>query len=318
MNIVVLDGYCLNPGDLSWEALNGLGEATLHDRTPEERVIERAIEAEILLTNKTPVTREAIEKMPKLKYIGLLATGYNVVDIEAAAERKIVVTNVPTYGTDSVAQMVFAHILNWTQHVADHAQTVRDGKWCESLDFCYWEHDLVELSGLTLGLIGFGRIGQATARIGVAMGMKVLAFDTVTPAPVPEGVEMTTRERIIVESDMLSLHCPLTPKTEGMINKATLAMMKRTALLINTSRGPLVDERALADALNQGLIAGACLDVLTVEPPLPDNPLLKAKNCIITPHIAWANKAARMRLMDVVIENIRAFLDGKPQNEVTG
>jgi glycerate dehydrogenase len=316
MNIVILDGYCMNPGDLSWAPLEALGHLTVHDRTPEDKVLERAREAEILLTNKTVVPREVIEQLPRLKYIGLLATGYNVVDVKAAKQRGIPVTNVPTYGTASVAQMVFAHLLNLTQHVAHHGLGVREGRWCRSEDWCYWDRPLVELQGLTLGIVGFGRIGRAVAGRGLAFGMKVLACDPYLPPVLPEGVECANLDRTFRESDALTLHCPLTPKTEGLVNRDRLAAMKRTAYLINTSRGPLVDEHALAEALNAGVIAGAGLDVLSKEPPCEDNPLLSAKNCIITPHIAWASKAARERLLEAVVANVRAFLEGDPRNLV--
>ncbi|MFH2002922.1 MAG: D-2-hydroxyacid dehydrogenase [Planctomycetota bacterium] len=316
MKIVVLDGYCLNPGDLSWDPVAELGDLTVHDRTPDNLILERVDEAEIVLTNKTPLSAKTLSHLPCLKYIGLLATGYNVVDVDAAALKKIVVTHVPSYGTASVAQMVFAHLLNMTQHVADHARSVREGKWSASRDFCYWEHDLTELSGLVLGLIGFGRIGMATAKIGIAMGMEVIACDKRMPEPVPDGVKRVDLDTVFRKSDVLSLHCPLTTDTQNLIDHDRLATMKKSALLINTSRGPLVDEPALAAALNQGVIAGACLDVLCTEPPRPDHPLLTARNCVITPHIAWANKAARIRLMEVVVQNLKAYLAGKPQNRV--
>jgi len=316
MKIVVLDGHCLNPGDLSWKALEALGELEVHDRTAPDEVVERSAGARIVLTNKTPVAGEAIRRLEALRYIGLLATGYNVVDVAAAKEQKVVVTHVPSYGTESVAQMVFAHLLNLAQSAAAHADTVRRGRWCESPDFCYWDFPLVELHGLTLGIVGLGRIGTATARIAQALGMRVLACDAAPPSPVPEGVEMADLERLLVESDAVSLHCPLTPGTEKLINARTLAMMKKTAFLINTSRGQLVDEEALARALNREAIAGAGLDVLFEEPPSPQNPLLVARNCHITPHIAWATRAARIRLMDAVVENVRAFLEGRPKNVV--
>jgi glycerate dehydrogenase len=315
-NIVVLDGYCLNPGDLSWEGLEALGTLFVHDRTPIEQVLERGRAAELLLTNKTPITEEALNELQATRYIGLLATGYNVVDVAAASRRGIVVTNVPTYGTASVAQMVFAHLLNFTQAVARHGRSVREGRWSDSPDWCYWESPLIELSGLTLGIIGLGRIGRAVARIGLGLGMKVIASDPNAPSPLPEGIEMTDIEHIFRESDAITLHCPLTPETEGIVNEESLGAMKSSAFLINTSRGQLVDEAALARALNTGRIAGAGVDVLSCEPPEPGNPLLSAENCVITPHNSWTTRAARMRLMDCVIENCKAFLEGAPINVV--
>jgi glycerate dehydrogenase len=316
MHIVVLDGYTLNPGDLSWGELKELGTCDVYDRTPAEEINRRAEGADIVLTNKTPLSRADLEQLPDLRYIGVLATGYNVVDVDAARQRGIPVTNVPTYGTQSVAQMVFAHLLNLTQHVGHHAQSVAEGRWTACEDFCYWDHGLVELSGLTMGLVGLGRIGQATARLALAFQMRVLACDPAPPPSVPEGVEIVAADAVFRQSDVLSLHCPLTPETQHLVDKERLSLMKRSALLINTSRGPLVDEQALAEALNSGRIAGAGLDVLSVEPPPPDNPLLRAKNCFVTPHIAWATKAARERLLRTVVQNVRAFLDGRPQNVV--
>jgi glycerate dehydrogenase len=316
MNIVVLDGYTLNPGDLSWDGLERLGTCQIYDRTEPEDVLSRTGDAEIVLVNKVVLSREIIEQLPRLKYIGLLSTGYDVVDTEAARERNIPVTNVPTYGTQSVAQMTLAHLLNLTQHVAYHAQTVVDGRWHASPDFCYWDYPLIELAGLTMGLVGFGRIGRATARLALAFEMKVLAYDKFPPASLPEGVEMVDLDTLFRQSDVISLHAPLTPETKGMVNAARLAQMKKSAFLINTSRGPLVDEQALAEALNSERIAGAGLDVLAVEPPTTDNPLLTAKNCFITPHISWATQSARARLLNTVVENIRAFLAGRLENVV--
>ena len=316
MDIVVLDGYTTNPGDVSWEGLKALGHCTIHDRTPASETVARAKGAEIVLTNKTVLSREIIAQLPRLKYIGVLATGYNIVDVVACRERGISVSNVPTYGTQSVAQMVFAHVLNLAQHVAHHAQTVRDGRWTASVDFCYWDYPLIELAGLTMGIIGIGRIGQATARLARAFGMNVIAHDAFPPAQAPAGVTMVELERVFRESDVVSLHCPLTAENPGMVNAERLAQMKPTAFLINTSRGPLVDQQALADALNAGRLAGAGVDVLAVEPPRPDNPLLAAKNCFISPHIAWATKSARERLLAAVIENVDAFIQGRPRNVV--
>ena len=318
MSIVVLDGYTLNPGDLSWSALETLGTCTVHDRTPPESVVERAREAEILFTNKVVLGRAELAQLPRLRYIGVLATGYNVVDVAAARERGIVVTNIPTYGTRSVAQMTFALLLELTQHVGHHAQTVRDGRWTQSKDFCYWDPPLVELAGLTLGLVGFGRIGRAVAEVALAFGMKVRAHDAFAPAGPVTGVTMVDMETLFRQSDVVSLHCPLTADNKGLVNSARLNLMKSSAFLINTSRGPLVNEADLAAALNACRIAGAGLDVLAVEPPRPDNPLLTAKNCLITPHIAWATAAARRRLMDIAVGNLRAFLAGAPVNQVNG
>jgi len=317
MQIVVLDGYTLNPGDLCWDELKALGATTIYDRSAAGETVTRAKEAEIVLTNKAVLSREVLAQLPKLKYIGVLATGYNVVDVEAARERGILVSPVPTYGTASVAQMVFAHLLNLTQRVAHHAQTVAEGRWSKSADWCYWDYPLVELAGQTMGIVGFGRIGQATARIALALGMSVLAYDAQAIAPM-DGVAGADLETLFRESDVVSLHCPLTPKTERLINRDRLALMRPSALLINTSRGGLVDEPALADALNRGQIAGAGLDVLSSEPPRPDNPLRTAKNCFITPHIAWATRTARQRLLSIVVHNLRTYLAGQPENVVNG
>lgn len=317
MQIVVLDGYTLNPGDLCWDELKALGATTIYDRSAAEEIVPRAKEAEIVLTNKALLSRGVLAQLPKLKYIGVLATGYNVVDVQAARERGILVSNVPTYGTASVAQMVFAHLLNLTQRVAHHARTVAEGQWSKSVDWCYWDSPLVELAEQTMGIVGFGRIGQATARIALALGMSVLAYDTQPIAPSP-GISGADLETLFRESDVVSLHCPLTPKTERLINRDRLAQMKPSAVLINTSRGGLVDEPALADALNRGQIAGAGLDVLSTEPPRPDNPLLTAKNCFVTPHLAWATRAARQRLLRIVVQNLRTYLAGQPENVVNG
>jgi glycerate dehydrogenase len=316
MKIVVLDGFTLNPGDLSWAALEALGDCVIYDRTVPSSVVERAREAEAVFTNKVVLGRAEFAKLPRLRYIGVLATGYNVVDVAAARERGIVVTNIPAYGTRSVAQMTFSLILELTQHVGHHAQTVRDGRWSESKDFCYWDFPLVELEGLTLGLVGFGRIGRAVAEVALAFGMKVIAFDPGMTSNTMTGVASVDQKTLFCQSDIISLHCPLTSENAGLVNAASLALMKPTAFLINTSRGPLVKEADLADALNAGRIAGAGLDVLAVEPPLPDNPLLKAKNCLITPHISWATTAARRRLMDTAVNNLRAFINGGAENVV--
>jgi glycerate dehydrogenase len=316
MKIVVLDGHALNPGDLSWANLEKLGSCTVYDRTLPAETVSRAAVAEIVLTNKTLLPREIIERLPRLRYIGVLATGYNVVDVRAARERNIPVTNVPDYATASVVQMVFAHLLNLTLHVADHGHGVAEGRWSRSEDFAYWDFPLIELAGLTLGIIGFGRIGRATAEAARGFGMNVLAYDVSPPAEQPDHVRFVGLEELFRRSDAVSLHCPLTADTQRLINAERLSWMKSSAVLINTGRGPLVDERALAEALNAGRIAGAGLDVLSIEPPPNDHPLLRAKNCCITPHIAWATAAARKRLLDTVVANVRAFLAGRPQNVV--
>ena len=316
MKIVILDGYTLNPGDLNWEDMKELGECQIFDRTPSALVVQRAIDADILLTNKTPVSGRAIAQLRNLKYIGILATGYNIVDVEAAREKDIPVSNVPTYGTHSVAQMTMALILELTQHTGLHSDMVRKGHWSIAKDWCFWRQPLIELYGQTLGIVGYGRIGQTTGRLAAAFGMNVLTTDPLLPSGKHKGVKIVDLNTLLREGDIICLHCPLTPSTEQMINSEKLSLMKNTALLINTSRGQLVNEHDLAKALNEGKIAGAGLDVLRVEPPPPDNPLLNAKNCLITPHIAWATKAARIRLMRVVVENIKAFLNNKPQNVV--
>jgi glycerate dehydrogenase len=318
MNIVVLDGYTLNPGDLSWDELKALGPCEIFDRTSPGEVAARAANAEIVITNKAVLHRAQIEAMPKLKYIGVTATGYNVVDIDAAKERGIVVCNVPLYGTRSVAQHTFALLLELTQHVGHHAQSVRDGRWVRSVDWCYWDKPLIELDGLTMGIVGYGRIGQATARLAEAFGMKVITTPSNSGKRREPNVAVVDLDYFFSESDVVSLHCPLTPETKHLVNAPRLALMKPTAFLLNTSRGPLIDEAALADALNAGRLAAAALDVLSTEPPPEDNPLLTAKNCLITPHNAWAMRAARARLMKTSVDNVRAFLAGRPQNVVGG
>ncbi len=315
MNIVVLDGYTLNPGDLSWEPLTSLGECRIYERTPPTETLARALDAEILLTNKTVIQRSHIEQLPRLKYIGVLATGTNVVDLAAARERGIPVTNVPGYGTRSVAQSTLALLLELTQHTGHHASTVRQGRWSRNPDWCYWDFPLVELDGLTMGIVGLGRIGSAVAALATSLGMEVLATNRNGAAP--SAFKIVDVETLFRQSDVVSLHCPLTPETTRIVNAQSLSWMKPTAYLLNTSRGGLIDEPALATALNSGRLAGAGLDVLSIEPPPPDNPLLHAKNSIITPHLAWGTRAARLRLLNVVVENIRRFFSGNPQNVVT-
>lgn len=315
MNICVLDGHTLNPGDLSWDELKQLGPCEIHDRTPPAETTSHAAQAEIVLTNKTALGRTEIGALPKLKYIGVLATGTNVVDLTAARERGIPVTNVPAYGTRSVAQATFALLLELTNRVGHHAHRVRNGAWTNATDWCFWDFPLVELDGLTLGLVGFGRIGATVADIAHAFGMNVIAHNS-SPKPAPPFVKFVDLETLFHTSDVVSLHCPLTPKTERLVNTERLARMKPTAFLLNTSRGPLVDEAALAAALDSGQLAGAAVDVLSNEPPPANNPLLRARNCIITPHNAWGTHAARARLLHVAVDNVRAFLAGKPMNVV--
>ena len=314
MRIVVLDGYTLNPGDLDWSNLHALGPCEVFDRTRREELPARAHAAEIILTNKTVLSAEHISALPALRYIGVLATGTNVVDLAAARARNIPVTNVPAYGTRSVAQATFALLLELTHQAGHHAQTVRAGRWTKNPDWCYWDSPLLELDGLTLGIVGYGRIGRAVADLARAFGMKTLVHSRI---PVADGaVGNVSLNELLANSDVVSLHCPLTPETKHLINGKTLALMKPAALLLNTSRGPLVDEAALASALNNGVIAGAALDVLSVEPPPAENPLLHARNCIITPHNAWATRAARSRLLQIAVENVKSFLADSPQNVV--
>ncbi len=316
MKIVVLDGYTLNPGDLSWEPLKKLGAFELFDRSAPEQVVPRLQHAQATFTNKVVISRDAMTRLPDLRYIGVTATGFNIVDVAAAKERGITVTNVPAYGTDSVAQATIALLLELTNHVGHHAQTVREGRWNKSPDFCYWDYPLMELAGLTLGIIGYGRIGRQVATIAQAFGMRVIA--TVhRPKNLDPSVSAVDLETLLRESDVISLHCPLTPATKGIINRERLALMKPSALLLNTSRGPLIVEEDLAEALHAERIAGAGLDVLTVEPPPVESPLFGAPNCFITPHQAWATRAARQRLMTAAIENFRRFVSGTPQNVVS-
>lgn len=324
MKIVILDGYTENPGDLSWDGFEALGETIVYDRTSyspadgRELIVSRAKGADALIVNKTPLTREILQALsPELKYIGVLATGFNIVDTEAAKELGVPVCNIPTYGTTAVAQFVFALLLELCHHVGAHSDAVHHGAWENQPDFCFWNYPLVELSGKTMGIIGFGRIGRATANIAQAFGMKILAYDEyVNHDSENDSLRFVSLEELFQNSDVISLHCPLLPSTAGIIGKENLAQMKNGAFLINTSRGPLVDETALADALDSGKLGGAAVDVVSTEPVRGDNPLLKAKNCIITPHIAWAPKESRRRLMDIAVDNLRSFLNGIPQNVV--
>jgi glycerate dehydrogenase len=316
MKIIILDGYTLNPGDISWAGFETLGDFTMYDRTSPDKIIERSENAEIILTNKTIINKLTIEQLPKLKYIGVLATGYNIVDVKAANERNIIVTNIPSYGTSSVAQMVFALLLELTQNVGHHSNSVRSGGWSESEDWCYWDRLLIELDDLTMGVIGFGRIGKATADIARAFGMRVIANDTGKTKSNSDWVKMVNQDTIFRESDVISLHCPLTSANKHFVNSAKINLMKGSAFLINTSRGLLINEENLASALNSNRIAGAGLDVLSEEPPDETNPLLSAKNCIITPHIAWATKAARQRLMNIAVRNLKSYLNGNPVNVI--
>lgn len=316
MKIVVLDGYALNPGDISWEDLNRLGEVVIYDRTQPDELLERAKGATILLTNKTPINKDHIYKLPLLKYIGVLATGYNVIDVNAAKEKGIPVCNVPGYGTTSVVQMTFALLLELCLHVQNHSNSVKDGKWSSAKDWCFWDFPLVELEGKTMGIIGLGQIGQQVAKLAIAFGMKVVGYRRNEKQNQANGYELLSPPDFFSQVDVVSIHCPLFPETNGLINHEKLKMMKKSAFLLNTSRGPIIVEEDLANALNNNVIAGAALDVLSSEPPEISNPLLKAKNCIITPHIAWATKEARVRLLDAVIKNINEFLDGSPINVV--
>jgi len=320
IKIVVLDGYTLNPGDNPWDDIAQLGDLVIHDRTAPDQLLERAQDAQILLTNKTPLTAQTLAALPKLQFIGVLATGYNVVDVQAAATRNIPVSNVPEYGTDAVAQFVFASLLSLLHAPAAHDQAIREGQWQACGDFCFWLSPAVELAGKTMGLIGFGRIGQAVGALAHAFGMNVLACSRSAPeAPGYERFTHTTsREQVFAEADIISLHCPQTPQTEGFIKADLLARMKPTAYLINTARGGLVNEADLTDALNRGVLAGAALDVVSTEPITADNPLLTAQNCLLTPHIAWSAREARHRLMGTTAQNIKAFLDGQPLHVVNG
>ena len=316
MKIVILDGYSANPGDLSWSELEKWGEVTVYDRTKPSETLARVADADVVLTNKVIISRETIAHLPQLKYIGVLATGYNVVDIEAAHERGITVTNVPAYSTESVAQMVFAHLLTVTNRTEHYAVANRSGRWTENPDFCYWDFPHMELAGKTFGIVGLGHIGQRVAQIALAFGMKVKALTSKATEALPTGIEKASLDELLTTSDVLSLHCPLTENTRRLINADTLRLMKSTAILINTGRGPLIDDQAVADALAGRRLAAFCADVLTEEPPKADNPLLKQTNAFITPHIAWASKEARIRLLHIATDNVRAFLNGNPINVI--
>ena len=316
MKIVILDGYSANPGDLSWKPLENIGELTVYDRTKPDETVCRAKDAEIVLTNKVLIKRQEIEQLPKLKYIGVLATGYNVVDVEAAREHGITVTNVPAYSTESVAQMVFSHLLTVTNHTEHYALQNREGKWSSSPDFCYWDAPLTELAGKTFGIVGLGNIGMRVAAIAHAFGMRVIAFTSKSADELPSYIGKKTKDELLAESDVLSLHCPLNADTQHLISRNALQKMKPSAILINTGRGPLIDDQAVAEALRSNRLRAFCADVLTEEPPKADHPLLGCDNAYITPHIAWASSEARVRLVDVAINNVRAFAEGKPQNVV--
>lgn len=317
MKIVVLDGYTLNPGDITWEELEKLGELKVYDRSREDLVIDRVGDAEVVFTNKTPLSKDALKKMTNLKFIGVLATGFNIVDVDAAKELGIVVTNIPTYGTDAVSQMAIALLLGICHHVGEHNESVKRGEWANNLDWCYWNYPLIELAGKTMGIIGYGRIGQGTGRIAQALGMNVIAYDQYKNQAL-EGNTMKYVEldELMAKSDVITLHCPLFESTKGIINENTISKMKDGVKIINNSRGPLIVEEDLAKALNSGKVGAAAVDVVSTEPIKMDNPLLKAKNCIITPHISWAPKESRERLMNIAIENLKQFLAGKSVNVV--
>lgn len=317
MKIVVLDGYTENPGDLSWEGLEALGELTVYDRTPKELVQERIGDADAIYVNKVVISREILEKSPNLRFIGMLATGYNVVDVEAAKERGVVVCNIPNYGTDAVGQFAIALLLEICHHVQHHSTAVHEGRWAENPDWCFWDYPLIELVGKTMGIIGFGRIGQCTARIAQALGMKILAYDAFKNPDLISGTcQYAELDTLLANADVISLHCPLFPDTEGIINKDTISKMKDGVIILNNSRGPLIVEQDLADALTSGKVYAAGLDVVSTEPIKADNPLLNAPNCLITPHISWAPKESRQRLMDIAVNNLKQFVAGVPVNVV--
>ncbi len=312
MKIVVLDGYGLNPGDLSWDEMGQLGELVVYDRTTPEEVIGRAADADVILTNKVALKSKEMDALPKLKYIGVLATGYNIIDTDYAKSKGIIVTNIPAYSTDSVAQMTFAHILNITNRIEHYADQTRKGQWSRSKDFCYWDTPLVELAGKTIGIVGLGAIGLKVARVALEFGMDVFAFTSKNAADLPEGIRKTTLEGLLAISDVLTLHCPLNNETRKMINAESLSKMKKGAILINTGRGPLVDEQAVADALESGQLGAYGTDVMSAEPPAIDNPILKAPNAYVTPHVAWATFEARTRLMGIAVNNVKTFIEGNP------
>lgn len=316
MKIVVLDGFAMNPGDLSWNELENLGECKIYDRTKPDETFVRVQDAEAIITNKVVINRSLIEQLPRLKYIGVTATGYNVVDVKAAAEHRVVVTNIPAYSTDSVAQLVFSHILNVVNRVELHALSVRKGEWSDNPDFAYWKTPQVELAGKTLGIVGLGQIGRKVAEIGVVFGMNILFQNRSIKTDVPENFVQTDLATVFAQSDFISLNCPLTAENTAFVNKQLIGTMKQSAVLINTGRGGLINEQDLADALNSGTIAAACLDVLSTEPPAAGNPLISARNCFITPHVAWATLEARQRLMNVTVGNLRAFQSGSPVNVI--
>ena len=318
MKIVMLDAYTTNPGDLSWDFMNEYGEVTIYDRTASDKIIERAKEADIIITNKTPITKEIIDCLPNLKFIALMSTGYNVVDYMYLKEKNIPVSNIPSYSTDAVAQLVMSFILELAMNVGLHSQSVKEGEWSECADFCYWKTPLTELSGKTLGIFGLGKIGRAVAERAKAFGMNIVAYAPRIHGDEPDYITMLPLEEMLAVSDVVSMHCPLTPETEGIVNDEFITKMKDGAYFINTSRGTVVNEKALADALNSEKLGGAGLDVLSTEPPQTDNPLLKAKNCFITPHIAWASFETRERLVGILRENIKAFISGNPQNVING
>lgn len=321
MKIVVLDGYAANPGDLSWEELKQLGDLTVYDRTPQSQVVERALDAEAVLVNKVNLTRELIMQLPRLKYIGELATGYNNIDLAAARERGVVVSNIPAYSTQSVAQHVLALLLNVTNHVDEFARKNRNGRWSANPDFCYWDEPLVELEGKTMGIIGLGHIGQRVAQLALCLGMHVIASTSKPQDQLPAGIRKVTREELLAQADVLSLHCPLVKDgdnaTYHLISAQTLRQMKPTAILINTGRGPLVDETAVAEALHEGRLAAYCADVTVEEPPHISNPLLREPHAYLTPHVAWATVEARQRLMDICVANVKALIAGQPINVVS-
>ncbi|MBU3177455.1 D-2-hydroxyacid dehydrogenase [Clostridium estertheticum] len=317
MKIVVLDGFTLNPGDLSWKEFEKLGELKVYDRTSLDEIVDRAYDCEIILTNKTPLNMDTLKRLPKIKYIGVLATGYNVVDVKAAKEMGIIVTNTPAYGTNSVAQFVFALLLEICHHVGEHNEVVRKGAWTNSKDFCFWNYPMIELAGKTMGIIGMGRIGIVTSTIALAFGMNILAYNpSKKESLISDTFKYVELDQLYEGADVISLHCPLFEETKGIINKESIKKMKDGVIIINTSRGPLIVEEDLADALNSGKVAGVGLDVMSVEPVQTDNPLMSAKNCLITPHIAWAPKESRERLMNIAVDNLSQFIKGRPINIV--